>query len=176
MGWKDAPVVANDDKVPAWKRAPVAGGGPGIMDYVVDMARVVPGGLAQAGAAIAGAPGDIESLLDVGGNWIAKELGASDETIERFQQSRERTDAAGLMPKLPTSAGINKAVSDPFGGYYKPKTIAGEYAQTAAQFAPAALVRLGTKTAGPVQNGGDKAGIAHRQPRAAVAAALGHGC
>lgn len=112
---------------------------PSVMDYAADVARVIPGGLAQAGAAIAGAPGDIESLLDAGGNWIAKKLGASDETIDKFQQYRERSDAAGLMPKPPTSAGINKAVSSPFGGFYQPKTMPGEYAQTAAQFAPAAL-------------------------------------
>lgn len=156
MGWKDDPVAGADyyppgdsrnspaavtvaGGGPAWERDPVVQSGPSVMDYAADVARVVPGGLAQAAAAIAGAPGDIESLLDAGGNWIAKKLGASDETLDRIKQYRERSDAAGLMPKLPTSAGINKAVSDPFGGYYKPKTIAGEYAQTAAQFAPAAL-------------------------------------
>ena len=37
---------------------------------------------------------------------------------------------------MPTSAGINKVLSAPTGGYYQPKYTPGEYAQTVAEFVP----------------------------------------
>ncbi len=76
-----------------------------------DVVRSIPGGLAKGVAAVAGLPGDVQQ-------WIT---GGTRGT------------------SLPTSKGIGDAISAPFGGFYEPKTPAGEYADTIASFAPAAI-------------------------------------
>lgn len=99
----------------------------------VDSVRSTPGGLAQGVAGLVGLPGDIESGLNAGADWIMEKLGADPQRMEAMRQNREQTST------LPTSAGINRTISEPFGGYYEPKTLEGQYTQTVAQFAPAML-------------------------------------
>jgi hypothetical protein len=103
---------------------------------VVDSIRAIPGGLAKGAAALVGLPGDIESGLTAGADWALGKMGVD---VQGLQKSREAFRAQSPIPELPTSAGINKAVSDPFGGYYEPQTRAGKYAETIASFAPAAI-------------------------------------
>ncbi len=101
---------------------------------LVDSVRSVPGGLAKGVAAVVGLPGDLSALGDAGLAKLASMAGASPEFIEKMR--------AGVQQKVsngPTSAAINNSISKPFGGYYKPKTTAGEYTETIASFAPSAL-------------------------------------
>lgn len=110
--------------------ASLAGGGSaqtqqppsGVVGTLADMVRSVPGGIAKGVAGIAGLSGDVRSLLDTGMN---KLTGANVSTAS---------------PLIPNSTQINNAVSQPFGGYYKPQTMPGQYAETAASMLPNALL------------------------------------
>jgi len=86
---------------------------------LADMIRSLPGGLVKGVSAVAGLPGDVNSLLDAGANALT---GANISTNQ-----------------LPTSAGIANTVAKPFGGFYEPQTVPGKFTDTIAQFAPAAL-------------------------------------
>jgi hypothetical protein len=76
-----------------------------------DMLRSLPGGLLKGAAAMAGLPGDLQQLI-VG----------------------QKTP---LGP--PGSQQIGETIAAPAGGFYQPQTTAGQYAETAMSFAPAAL-------------------------------------
>lgn len=102
-----------------------AGNAP-LVGTLVDMARSVPGGFAQGMSAIMGAPGD---FVDLG-----SKVGA---TVRNFVTGENNT--APVPRLLPNTKEINRAVSEPFGGYYDPKTVPGEYAQTTASFLPNAI-------------------------------------
>lgn len=98
---------------------------------IVDAIRSVPGGLAKGAAAIAGLPGDIQDLQTKGMGGILKLFGADPATVDKTNalMSEHQT--------LPTSGAINQNISQPFGGYYEPKTTAGKFTDTIGQFAPA---------------------------------------
>lgn len=100
---------------------------------VVDAIRSIPTGVSKGLAGIAGLPGDMRNLVNSGADWALQKLGADPAMIADMQKTR------GRLETVPTSEAINKAVSDPFGGYYEPKTTAGKYAETISSFAPLAL-------------------------------------
>jgi len=112
---------------------------PGLGGTLIDMARSLPGGLAKGVAAIVGLPGDARELGDtvsrVALNYF--DPGAGDRVGRMVDAARAANPLQ--LPQLPTSSAINSAISAPTGGYYVPKTTAGQYAETAASFAPAAL-------------------------------------
>lgn len=87
-----------------------------------DIVRSIPGGIAKGVAGIAGLPGDVSQLLDIGMDAITGAKIADAPHPGRF-----------------TSQDINNTISKPFGGYYQPQTMPGQYAETAASFAPNAL-------------------------------------
>lgn len=93
---------------------------------IVDSIRNAPGAVARGGAAIAGLPGDINDLMDSGANWVMSK--ATGKPVD-----------VSTRGSLPNSSGINKAVSEPFGGYYKPQTQLGKYSGAALEFLPAAI-------------------------------------
>lgn len=93
---------------------------------IADAIRSIPGGLAKGGAMIAGLPGDVTDTMDAGMNKLSGLIGGPQVSTRN-----------ALSP--PNSDQVNKAVSEPFGGYYEPQTRAGKFADTIAQFAPAAL-------------------------------------
>jgi hypothetical protein len=109
-------------------------GGPGFVATAADMVRSVPGGIAKGVSALAGLPGDIDAGLTSAADWAMKKVDPA--TLQKMQAARE---SGGLVPKPPTSGKVLDALSSPFGGLYKPKTTAGEYAETVASFAPNAL-------------------------------------
>lgn len=107
---------------------------------VVDAIRSLPGGIAKGAAGVLGMPRDLNDLAQAGIRWAGNKIspGAGDTTVDKFNSAPSfGTAVTGIQ--LPGSAAINKAVSEPFGGYYKPKTTAGEYAETVASFAPNAI-------------------------------------
>ena len=95
-----------------------------------DVAKSGGIGLAKGAIGLAGLPGDLSNALAKGSqyasDYIAQKLGGD-----------KGPEATG--PLLPTSGGIQKAIEGQTGEFYKPKTTAGEYAQTAGEFAPAML-------------------------------------
>lgn len=89
---------------------------------LIDAARSIPGGLAQGAAVIAGLPGTISDLMSSG-------LDAGMNYLTGNNISTAHSPLSGKK--------ISDAISKPTGGYYKPQTTAGHYAETAASFAPA---------------------------------------
>jgi len=94
---------------------------------LVDSLRTLPGSVAQGVAGVAGLPGDMQSLVNQGTDYLFdKATGYDGPPVPN-------------KTAMPTSGQFNDAVSKPFGGYYEPQTLAGEYTRTVGQFAPAAV-------------------------------------
>jgi hypothetical protein len=145
----------------------------GVGATAADIAKSAGIGAAKGAMGLVGLPGDLSDLLARGTqaatNYIADKTG-----LDRGPQIG--------APVLPTSGSIQKDWEDATGGLYKPKTTAGEYAQTAGEFLPALVggpETLGTKlltrvavpaitseTAGQLTKGTDA------EPYARVAGAL----
>lgn len=122
-----------------------------------DAVRSLPGGLAKGIAGTLGLPGDVREALGNGAQDVADYLFPQQKTVGGMvaksvgaQQSHPVKDAVnniiGSLPLVgqglqnaPTSTDLNKVFSAPTGGYYQPKTTAGQYAQTIASFVPAAF-------------------------------------
>jgi hypothetical protein len=120
-----------------------------------DVAKSGGIGLAKGVIGLAGFPGDMSNLLAQGSqyasNFIADKTG-----LDRGPQIGEGPKTlsgliTGEQPKatwsgnfLPTSGGIQNAIESQTGEFYKPKTTAGEYTQTAGEFAPALFGGEGT--------------------------------
>lgn len=116
-----------------------------------DVAKSGGVGLAKGAIGLAGAIGDLSDLgakgLEKASNFVSDKLG-----IERYQRPTEPS----VLNNIPTSASLQKNVEGVTGDFYKPKTAAGEYAQTAGEFAPAVLgggeglmAKLATRVAAP---------------------------
>jgi hypothetical protein len=93
----------------------------------VDALRSIPGGIAKGVAGIVGLPGDVSNLLDQGADYITGGSVSSHRVPGRIDSQQ-----------------VNDLISAPTGGYYKPQTKAGKYAETIASFAPGALAPGGT--------------------------------
>jgi len=148
---------------------------PSFSDYAIDAARTIPGGLAQGAAAVAGLPGDVEEILNRFG----------DKVTGITPEQRNVSKQYGFVPRFPTSAGINKVLSAPTGGYYQPKYTPGEYAQTVAEFVPGvfggegSLIKRGINTAasalGSEALGRQAKGTMFETPLRIAGALFGHG-
>lgn len=103
----------------------------GLGATAVDMARSVPGGLAKGVTGLAGIPGDAQASMP---------KGMTLTNIPGIPIPIPLPRGMGNSAQLPTTQQLNKTVSEPFGGYYQPKTTAGHYAETVASFAPNALL------------------------------------
>jgi len=110
---------------------------PGIGGTIEDMARAVPGGLAQGVAAVAGLPGDMGRLEGNAASWLAGKI--NPDLGKDVQGGFDWANRNVTDYFAPTSEEINAKLSAPTGGYYQPKTTAGRIAETAASFAPAAF-------------------------------------
>ena len=107
-----------------------------LANTAVDVARSIPGGLAQGAAAVAGLPGDIQSLMHQGATGLENAISPGLGT--RMDAKARALQVGPYNPiTAPTSSGINALLSTPTGGYYQPQTTPGQYAQTIASFAPA---------------------------------------
>jgi hypothetical protein len=112
---------------------------------VEDVAKSAGVGLGRGAIGVAGAVGDISDLgakgLQVATDFISKKLG-----LGKGQGLPEEVRASlrSALDNIPTSAGITKAVEENVTGkFYQPQTRAGEYAKTAAEFIPGALMGPG---------------------------------
>ena len=94
---------------------------PSFMDYAKDVAGSGLSGVAQGAAGLVGLPGTISDALSGGLTSLANRV----------------TGANVQIPQSPLSGeAISQKISGAVGGYYEPKTTAGEYARTIGQFAP----------------------------------------
>lgn len=123
--------------------APPAPGG--FMDTAADVLKSGGRGLLEGAAAVPGAVGDLNGLLQTIGN-------AGYEGVHRLilgpraPEDQAKLDAArAAIPRLPTSADIISGMDKVTGGALKhtPMTTAGEYARTIGQFVPSAAVAGG---------------------------------
>lgn len=129
---------------------------PGIVE---DVAKAVPSGLAKGAIAVAGTPGDLQSLAkladDSGYNpvgWLFNKIGET--SLGKFlkEESAKTANTPGISAgmaksgdmmgggtiELPTSQSIKKSVEDNVTGkLYDAKTAPGRAVQTAAEVGPA---------------------------------------
>lgn len=99
-------------------------------DVAADVAKSGGIGLVKGGIGIAGMPGDLSNALAKGSQF------ASDYIAGKLGIDPGPRATAAL---LPTAASLQKHVESVTGDFYQPKTVAGEYAQTAGEFAPALI-------------------------------------
>jgi hypothetical protein len=101
---------------------------------LADVAKSSGIGAAKGTIGLAGLPGDLVDLVNSG-------LNAGNRYLVGKGLAQPRGES-GPNP-LPTAASIQKGVEGYTGEFYKPKTKAGQYAQTVGEFAPAALAGPG---------------------------------
>lgn len=111
---------------------------PGFVDTAIDVARSLPGGLSKAVTGTLGLPGTLSDLASSGLDYVANKVTGNDI----------------YTANSPVSGGkLDEYVSKPFRGYYEPKTGLGQFAERAAEFAPAVAggpATLGARTMGRV--------------------------
>lgn len=99
-------------------------------------------GLAKGAIGLAGMPGDIGRLVDMG----LEKLSGPKKEIPEDEQSALHKLVQATAP--PSSAGIQHGIEKVTGEFHKPQSTSGDYAQTIAEFAPGlagggSLVRKG---------------------------------
>jgi hypothetical protein len=122
-----------------------------------DVAKSGGIGLVKGGIGLVGMAGDLAEIAKKGADWVGGKLPsvpspAPDSTLGRLSQFlRDESAKSANLPAAqgsgdlpgsyqpPTGAQIQKSVEGVTGDFYKPKTIAGEYAQTVGEFAPALI-------------------------------------
>jgi hypothetical protein len=115
-------------------------------DTATDVAKSAGIGVAKGAIGLLGAPGDIGTMAGAGTDWAAGKLGITPEATKQFKD--QFRGVASYVPQLrpftqPGSREIQKQVEGVTGEFYKPQTVAGEYAQTVGEFAPAAAMGPG---------------------------------
>lgn len=128
--------MSDDQIADAIKRnivAPQAEEGPSV---AADVAKSAGAGLVKGVAGVVGLPGDMRNLMTSAGEWVGDKLGLKQLSDE------QKAKISGALP-LPTAAGTTKAIEGVTGVLHTPQTTAGEYAQTAAEFLPAAAAGPG---------------------------------
>lgn len=109
-------------------------------DVAVDIAKSGGVGLGKGLIGLAGSVGD---LTDLGAAGIGA---ATNFVTDQFGMPRAQTGdrSKSVLNNIPTSRSITNAVQEHVTGeFYKPQTIYGEYAQTAGEFVPGALLGPG---------------------------------
>jgi hypothetical protein len=110
---------------------------------VEDVAKSIPTGLAKGAIGLAGAGGDVRSALSAGVDYAANKLGFSQEQADRFKQlvaqGAELTTPGAVLAVAPSSKDIQSTIEQRTGKFYEPQTRAGRFAETAAEFVPAAV-------------------------------------
>lgn len=106
-----------------------------------DIAKSAGIGAVKGVIGAAGLPGDASSLAGAGASWLAGKVGLGEQGQGIAGNVAGRIASAvspfGISP--PTSETIQKGVESLTGPFYKPKTTAGEYAQTGGEFLPAMI-------------------------------------
>lgn len=96
-----------------------------------DIGKGAVGGVGRGVTGLAGLPGDVSNLMARGGEWIGNKLGLA--------PLPEDVRAANERSRPFTSAEVRAPVEAVTGKFYEPKTVLGQYASTAGEFAPGAI-------------------------------------
>lgn len=141
-----------DENPTAWGATPIEDGGPtswgavpveapqqpeiSTAQAIADVPLSAGIGVAKGGIGLAGLPGDVRELAAKGASKAAGAFGyeVAPETISKGLKFLPLPGAAG-----PTSQQIREPIESVTGEFYKPKTTAGEYAQTIGEFAPGVI-------------------------------------
>jgi hypothetical protein len=113
--YSDMPREEFDKKIGLSKAKPVS--------TLADVAKSAGTGLIKGAAGVGGLVGDLQSLVGAG----------MDKILGPKSPEAQAAIGGGL---LPTSGGIQSKIEGVTGPLYKPQTTAGQYAQTAGEFAP----------------------------------------
>lgn len=150
-----------DDLIPTDNRAgqfssPAALNAPGPVDTTTDVIRSAAAGLRRGVVALPGLPGSIEQLGRAGIDLAARTAGLTDPRLSERTflptggDYLQRDQDPNYRP-----AGLSDTYWRPGAPHYEPQTTAGEYARTAGEFAPGALLpggvvqRIGLNVAAP---------------------------
>lgn len=140
------------------------------VDLGADVAKSGGVGIGKGLISGAGAIGDLRSKASAATDYIGGKLGASPETLETIKRTAAQVSPlTAAIATAPRSQQIQSKVEGVTGPFYKPQTMAGEYAQTAGEFLPGAaagpggigrrllgqsfLPALGSETAGQFTKG-----------------------
>jgi hypothetical protein len=144
---------------------------PGVAE---DVAKSAGAGLANAAAGTIGAVGDARSLLGSAVDYAGSKLGFDPSTVKNVANAATYALPGGrLLANAPTSQDVLNTVknNDPSNlAFYDPKTLAGSYTKTGAEFLPGmlaggegglgarfarnvALPAIGSETAGQITKG-----------------------
>lgn len=108
-----------------------------------DVAKSAGIGAVKGGIGMVGAAGDIRQLLSAGVDYAAQHFGIPADKVQQFKdvvyQGANAVPLTNAIANAPTSDDIQKGIEHYTGEFYTPKTTAGEYAQTAGEFLPAAF-------------------------------------
>jgi hypothetical protein len=118
----------------------------GVAGGVSDFAQSAGAGLIQGVTGLAGMPRAINDLQEQAVDFAGRQMGL--DTTGLYDKLRQ---AEGFINPLSSARGpsteqINRGLADVFGELYAPQTTAGEYARTAGEFAPGAIVPGGALT------------------------------
>lgn len=145
--WESAPLADQPQADKWWEAAPVA---PAMPETVAsDVAKSAGVGLAKGAMGMAGAPGDISSILGRGATYAVAKLAEKAGLLPNGRTADELlNDVASLnLPRdkfsAPTTGNIEKLVTSVAGPMHTPQTTAGKYAETAASFIPGSLLAPG---------------------------------
>lgn len=108
-----------------------------------DVAKSAGIGAVKGVVGMAGAAGDVRDLLSAGVDYAAEHFSIPKDKVEAFKSAvykGAKLTPAAIVADAPTSQDIQGGIERTIGTeFYKPKTKAGEYAQTAGEFLPAAF-------------------------------------
>lgn len=107
---------------------------------ISDIARSGMTGLRQGVEGVVSMMGDANQASGNFAAWLAGIAGAGEEAQDTIRSVGRRMS---LMPFAPTSEEVTGATTALVGEHYEPQTMAGEYARTVGQFAPAAATGPG---------------------------------
>lgn len=108
---------------------------------ISDIAQAAGAGLRSGTESLAGMFGDANQMQGDIAGWAAEKLGASPETADTVRSYGRRLTA---IPFAPSTSEIQSLTTPVVGESYQPQTIAGDYAKTIGQFAPAAIAGPGS--------------------------------
>ena len=129
---------------------PQAGASNRAGEIAADVAKSGGVGLAKGALGVAGMVPDISGLLRKGFNAGLDKLGI----LTNGGATPAPREAFGMnLDKLGTSQQLQEGVQAATGPFYKPKTTAGEYAQTVGEFLPGAIATPGGLAANAVKFG-----------------------
>lgn len=102
-------------------------------DYVsttADVLQTIPAGLARGVAGVIGLPGTVQGLVGEAVNWAGEKAGFPRKELPE-------------SPLMPSTQAVTQAIETQTGPLYQPQTRAGRYANTIAEFVPAAAAGPG---------------------------------